>query len=187
MVVACNSASAAALGHVRTVFPSTPVVGMEPAVKPAAVSSRTGVIGVLATEATFKAARFEDLVGRHAQGSEVIAHPCSEWADAVEERWPVGAAEPVAAHLRLLFDAGTDTIVLACTHYSFLEDTIAQVAGVGVTIANPVPAVAQQSARVAVEVDGSGSTTYLTAGDPERLAEQVERLLGERVTAGAVR
>ena len=187
VVIACNSASAAAIGHVRAVFPGTPFVGMEPAVKPAAATSRNGVIGVLATEATFAAARFEDLVGRYAEGSTVIAHPCPGWADAVEESWPDGAAGPVASHLQPLLDAGTDTIVLACTHYSFLEETIAEVAGDRVTIVNPALAVARQTTRVALEMHGTGSTTYLTTGDPERLAGQVERLLGERVTAGAVR
>jgi glutamate racemase len=187
VVIACNSASAAAIAHVREVFPETPFVGMEPAVKPAAATSRNGVIGVLATAATFAAARFEDLVGRYAEGSTVIAHPCPGWADAVEESWPEGAAEPVAAHLRPLLDAGADTIVLACTHYSFLEETIAQVAGDRVTIVNPAHAVARQTERVALETNGSGSTIYLTTGEPQRLAAQVERLLGERVMAGVIR
>ena len=105
----------------------------------------------------------------------------------MEETWPAGAAGPVAAHLRPLLDAGTDTIVLACTHYLFLEDAIAQVAGDRVTIVNPALAVARQTERVALQMHGTGSTLYLTTGDPERLAAQVGRLLGERVTASAIR
>ncbi len=184
VVVACNTASAAALGHLRQVF-SVPIVGMEPAVKPAAAATRSGRVAVLATPVTFQGAVFDDLVGRFAAGITVVAHPCPGWAAAVEDSWPTGAAESVAEHLRPLLAAGVDTIVLACTHYSFLSDVIGAVVGPEVAVIDPSTAVARQVARVA-DGAGSGLTTYLTTGDPERFAQQIERLLGERVVASRV-
>lgn len=185
VVVACNTASAAALGHLRERF-AVPIVGMEPAVKPAAAATRTGKVVVLATITTFQGSVFDDLVGRFAADIEVIPHPCPGWAAAVEESWPdAGTREVVAAHLAPVLAAGADTIVLACTHYSFLDDIISDVAGAGVTLIDPAEAVARQVARVADE-GGAGTTTYLTTGDPERLAAQILRLLGETVITARV-
>ncbi len=181
VVVACNTASAAALGHLRRVF-SLPIVGMEPAVKPAAAATRSGKVAVLATPVTFEGAVFDDLVGRFAAGITVIAHPCPGWAAAVEDEWPAGAEQSVSDHLAPLLQAGVDTIVLACTHYSFLAGVIAAVAGPGVTVVDPTDAVARQVTKVA-ESGGSGATAYLTTGDPVRFAGQVARLLGENVAA----
>ena len=183
VVVACNTASAAALGHLRSVF-AVPIVGMEPAVKPAAAATRSGRVAVLATPVTFQGAVFEDLVGRFAAGITVIAHPCPGWAAAVEDEWPAGAGQAVAEHLAPLFESGVDTIVLACTHYSFLSGVIAAVAGPGVAVIDPTDAVARQVTRV-TEPGGSGTTTYLTTGDPVRFAGQVARLLGEVVTTAS--
>ena len=180
VVVACNTASAAALGHLREAF-AVPIVGMEPAVKPAASATTTGRVAVLATPVTFQGAVFDDLVGRFAVGITVIPHPCPGWAAAVEESWPEGAERSVAEHLAPLLATGVDTIVLACTHYSFLAGVIAAVAGPGVAVVDPTMAVARQVARVA-SAGGAGTTTYLTTGSPERFAKQIERLLGETVT-----
>jgi glutamate racemase len=184
VVIACNTASAAALADLRERFAMCSIVGMEPAVKPAADSTRSGVIGVLATAPTFAASRFVDLVGRFAAGAEVIAHPCPGWAAAVEDQWPDGANEAIRDHIQPLLDAGVDTIVLACTHYSFLADAIASIAGDGVEVVDPADAVARQTARLA-EAAGSGSTRYFTTGDPDRLAAQIERLVGDVVEVGA--
>ena len=184
VVVACNTASAAALHQLREKF-DTPIVGMEPAVKPAAAATRTGKVVVLATPTTFQGSVFDDLVGRFAADIQVIAHPCPGWADAVEDSWPDGADSAIAEHLRPVLAAGADTIVLACTHYSFLGDAIARVAGTEVTVIDPSEAVARQVARVA-DGNGGGTTKYLTTGDPVRLAGQIERLLGETVTAEGI-
>lgn len=181
VVVACNTASAAALGHLRDAF-SVPIVGMEPAVKPAAAATKTGKVAVLATPTTFQAAVFDELVGRFAAGITVIAHPCPGWAAAIEDEWPTGAAPAVGRHIAPLFAAGVDTIVLACTHYSFLAGVIAAVAGPGVVVIDPTDAVARQVTRIA-ESGGSGATAYLTTGDPVRFAGQVARLLGEDIVA----
>lgn len=185
VVVACNTASAAALGRLRRAHPGIGFVGMEPAVKPAAATTRTGVVAVLATPTTFDATVFDDLVGRFGEGIDVIAHPCPGWALAVEDGWPEGALETVRAHLAPLVEAGADTLVIACTHYSFLDQVILEACGPGVAVIDPAPAVARQVARVA-DGGGSGTTTYLTTGDPQRFAEQVARLLGEVVSADRI-
>jgi glutamate racemase len=183
VVVACNTASAAALGRLRAAHPGVSFVGMEPAVKPAAAATRNGVIGVLATPTTFDASVFDELVGRYGAGLRVIAHPCPGWASAVEGEWPDGADEPVRRHLAPILAAGADTLVIACTHYSFIRDVIARAAGDGVAVIDPAPAVARQVARVVADTSGTGVTTYLTTGDPDRFAAQIARLLGETATA----
>ncbi|HAX81701.1 MAG TPA: glutamate racemase [Actinobacteria bacterium] len=184
VVVACNTASAAALQHLRSMF-AVPIVGMEPAVKPAAAATRSGKVVVLATPTTFEGAVFDDLVGRFASGIDVIAYPCPGWAAAVEESWPAGSEAAIAAHLAPVIARGVDTIVLACTHYSFLDDAIVAAVGSGVTLIDPAEAVARQVVRVAA-TGGTGTTTYLTTGDPERLSRQIERLLGEQVVVEGV-
>jgi len=185
VVVACNTASAAALDDLRAAFPTVRMVGMEPAVKPAATSTRTGVVGVLATDATFAAAGFEELVGRFAEGVEVIAYPCPGWAAAIEESWPTRASAEIARHLAPLLERGVDSIVLACTHYGFVAGTIADVIGDRVLIVDPADAVARQAVRVS-DHDGSGMTTYLTTGSPQRLAAQMLRLLDRVVRVDQV-
>jgi glutamate racemase len=184
VVIACNTASSAALGYVRERF-DIPIVGMEPAVKPAASATRTGIVGVLATPTTFAASGFDELVGRFAAGVRVIAHPCPGWADAIEVSWPARALEPVRLHLEPLLAQGVDTIVLACTHYTFIAGVIRQVVGEGVEIIDPAEAVARQAARVA-DGGGTGSTSYLTTGSPHVLRSQIGRLLGLGVEVGFV-
>ncbi|MDJ0954395.1 MAG: glutamate racemase [Acidimicrobiia bacterium] len=179
IVVACNSASAAALHHLREVFPSVPFVGMEPAVKPAASRSERGVIGVLATEATFQGELYASVVDRHANGAEVIEQPCPGLADAIER---LGIEDPetldlTAKYVAPLRAAGVDTIVLGCTHYPFLLEEIQQAAGAGVAVIDPAPAVARQTLRLLDEEEGGGDTTYLTTGDPAGFRRQIHSLL----------
>lgn len=182
IVVACNSASAAALHHLREVFPDVPFVGMEPAVKPAASRSERGVIGVLATDATFQGELYASVVDRHAGGKEVVAQACPGLAEAVETR---GADDPetadlVARYLEPLQAAGVDTIVLGCTHYPFLLGTIRRLVGEDVAVIDPAPAVARQTLRLLGEPTTGGGTSFLTTADPQRFNLQIERLLGIR-------
>ena len=185
LVVACNTASAAALAPLREAHAGIPFVGMEPAVKPAAAATRSGVVGVLATPTTFEAEVFDDLVGRFAAGIEVIAHPCPGWADLVERDGTAADPDVIAAHVGPVVAAGADTLVLACTHYSFLADGIRRAAGPGVTLIDPAAAVARQVARVGAE-DGESTTTFLTTGDPVRFSAQVAALLGIEAAAERV-
>jgi len=185
VVVACNTASAAALQTLRAAYPAITFVGMEPAVKPAATATRSRVVGVLATPTTFEAEVFDRLVGRFAAGIEVLAHPCPGWADLVESDGGDVDATVIRRHVLPLVEAGADTLVLACTHYSFITEQISDSAGTGVTLIDPATAVGRQVARVA-DGEGSGSTTYLTTGDPDRFASQIEHMLGIDTAVGGV-
>jgi glutamate racemase len=186
VVVACNSASAAALHELREAFPTVAFVGMEPAVKTAAGTTKRGTIGVLATEATFQGALFASVVDRHARGVAVVARACPGLASAIEDG--VDAGSLIDRYTADVIGRGADTIVLGCTHYSFVADRIREAVGDGVQVIDPAPAVARQVERVTDRRDdhGEGTTTYLTTGDPERFTAQIERLIGVREAASGV-
>jgi glutamate racemase len=168
VVIACNTASAAALEAARGAFPGVPIVGMEPAVKPAALNTKTGVVGVLATPATFKSQRYAYLIHKWASDVRVIEQGCKGWVEAVEglemRGWSSEAESDVADFRSLvsnciapLLDQNADTLVLGCTHFPFLIPQIEQVisdwrsrrpTAPSVTILDPAPAVAQQTWRV---------------------------------------
>lgn len=191
VVIACNTASAAALHHLRARWPQVAFVGMEPAVKPAATLTSSGIIGVLATRATFQGELFADLVARYGDEVEVLTRACPGVAAQVEEApsRSSGAADLLAGFALPLIERGADVLVLGCTHYSFLKDALAARVGPGVAIVDPAEAVARQVARVAVEAGttvGASQTSYLTTGDPARLESQVELLLGEQIEARQV-
>lgn len=186
VVVACNSASAAALYPLRDRYPDTPFVGLEPAVKPAALQSRTGVVGVLATSATFQGELFATVVDRHANHVTVIPQVGTGLAGLVEEdgAGTGEARELLATHLESMLAAGMDTLVLGCTHYPFLIADIRAVVGDQVDIIDPSPAVARHVLRmladggIAAPPDHIRQIRYATTGDPERFAYMIERLLG---------
>ncbi len=188
VVVACNTASAAALHHLRRTFPDTPFVGMEPAVKPAAQGSETGVVGVIATPATFQGELFASLVERFAQDVTVLEQVCPGLVEQVEAG-ALDAPETLALLRRFLdplLAAGMDKLVLGCTHYPFLVPAIQQMVGTGVEIIDPSPAVARQTGRVLAErnwlnpTEQGGTLTCFTSGDPARFRQQAARLLAGR-------
>lgn len=170
VVVACNSASAAALTHLRRSHPGVPFVGMEPAVKPAVEHTSNGKIGVLATEATFQGRLFASLVDRFATDREVITRACPGLADAIERDDPV-MNDLIAGYVGDVVDRGAGVIVLGCTHYSLVEERIAAVAD-PIRVIDPSPAVA----RRAVEVLGGGtggSVKFATTGDDRGFHRQL--------------
>lgn len=176
LVVACNTASAAALESLRGQFPDLPIVGMEPAVKPAAARTSTGTVAVFATAATFQGELFNSVVRRFADGVVVLTRACPEWVELVERGVVTGpvAEETVRSALEPAIAAGADRIVLACTHFSFLRRTIETVSSLEVI--DPAPAVAAQVARVAPTGTGSARTTLAASGDLdefERLARSI--------------
>lgn len=180
VVVACNSASAAALRHLRLRFPGIPFVGMEPAVKPAAQSTNHGVVGVLATEATFQGELYASVVDHHADGVVLVESAAAGVALAVEEGRPDDARRLLKEYLEPMIDAGVDRLVLGCTHYPFVLDEIRGIVGPDIHIVDPAPAVARQVGRVSTAANRGSETRYLTTGDAERFGAQVERLLGLR-------
>lgn len=165
LVVACNTASAAALDSLRATHPAVPIVGMEPAVKPAASVTRSRKVAVLATAATFQGRLFESVVTRFADGVDVVARACPEWVELVEEGVVAGprAEGLVAEAVGPLVAEGVDVIVLACTHFSFLKPVIERLTHIEVV--DPAPAVAAQTARVAPDVVGEGRLTLASSGD----------------------
>lgn len=183
VVVACNSASAAALGHVRRRWPEVPFVGMEPAVKPAVEISDNGTIGVLATEATFQGELFTSLLDRYAGNHDVIAQARPGLAAAIEDDDPT-LGDLIDRYVGEVVAHGADVVALGCTHYSLVSDRIATAAG-SARVIDPAPAVARQAARVSGE-DGRGEVSFVTTGDPAHFAGQLDRLGFDSAGVGSV-
>ncbi|MFN4329343.1 MAG: glutamate racemase [Limnobacter sp.] len=145
-VIACNTATAAAATQVRTQFAQWPIVGIEPAVKPASLKTRSGVVGILATSNTVASERFRLLVERFDPLATVLARPCPGLVELIETS-PLPRTE-ILAHLKPVVDefkaAGVDMVVLGCTHYPFVTDLIAELAGPDVEIIETGRAVARQ-------------------------------------------
>lgn len=191
IVIACNSASAAALRHLREVLPDTVFVGMEPAVKPAAAATRSGVIGVMATGATFQGELFRDLVGKHGEGVDIVEQACPGLAAAIERGEDV--APLLDLYLPPMVELGADVIVLGCTHYPLIIDKIKGRLPDGVSLIDPAPAVAKRTIEVShehgIDVHGSGATWWWSTAidiDPQgdRFWEGVDIAAG---SLGAVR
>jgi glutamate racemase len=185
IVVACNTASAAALHWLRETFPDTPFVGMVPAVKPAAAQTRSGVVGVLATAATIQGELLDEVVLRWAGGTTVVRQACPGLVELIEAG-ALDAPETAALldrYLAPLLAAGADTIVLGCTHYPFVAPLIGRIAGPDARLIDAAPAVAAQAARVLADRQlartgrsRDGQITYATSGDPAPLARLVAQL-----------
>jgi glutamate racemase len=187
IVVACNTASAAALDDLRRDFPEIPIVGMEPAVKPAALNSQTRKIAVLATSATLQGDLFQRTRAAHASGVEVLVQYPTDWVERVEHG-EVDSPETEASVRQVvepLLESGVDEIALGCTHYPFLTPLIEKIAGTRITILDPSDAVARQTARVLRERDllnpqeDQGRQVFYTSGDPLAFSQVLQKLLGE--------
>ena len=152
VVVACNTATGAAIADLRARF-DIPFIGMEPAVKPAALGTRSGVIGVLATAGTLKASKYLNTKGKYQDDVRIEEHVGEGFVQLVERGELDGpeVERTVRASLQPLLDAGADTIVLGCTHYPFLQPVIERIAGPGVRVIDPAPAVARQLVKVLSE------------------------------------
>lgn len=187
IVVACNTASAAALHSLRQEFTNIPFVGMEPAVKPAAENTNSKVVGVLATPATFQGELYASVVERFARDVTLIQHTCPGLVQQIE------AGELQSSRTRAILEEalipmiaqGIDTIVLGCTHYPFVIPLIEEIVGPQVRVIDPAPAVARQVGRMldAHELrnpgDRTSSTRYLTSGDPQHLQALLAQLINE--------
>jgi len=135
LVVACNTATAAAIQQMRARY-DLPVIGMEPAVKPAVKASRNGVIGVLATVGTIKSAQYAALLANYGEGVTVLAQGCVGLVECVErgDLTQDATRDLLKQYLKPLLDNGADTIVLGCTHYPFLRPLIADIVGSSVAV-----------------------------------------------------
>ena len=196
VVVACNTASAAALQHLRQTFPLVPFVGMEPAVKPAAEQTRTGAVGVLATPATFQGALYASVVERFATGVTLLQSTCLGLVGQIESGDLDGPITRGILEEALwpMLAKGIDTVVLGCTHYPFVIPLIEEIAGAGVRVIDPAPAVARQVARLldehglrAPEGSAPGVVRFATTGDVQGMEAALMRLIGEEMQVEGVR
>ena len=187
IVVACNTASAAALHSLRQTFPNVPFVGMEPAVKPAAETTRTGVVGVLATPATFQGALYASVVERFASSVTLLQDTCPGLVQQIEqgELEADATRQILESALRPMLDRNIDTVVLGCTHYPFVIPLIQQIAGPDVRVIDPAPAVARQTARLLDAANlrrtssRSGTVRLFTSGEINSFKLLLPILLGE--------
>jgi glutamate racemase len=185
MVIACNTATAEGVAHLRTRHAHWPLVGVEPGIKPAAALSRARRIGVLATTRTLASEKFRALAQAHAGDCELLLQPCPGLADAIER----GDLDDPA--LRTLIDrycaplrnAGVDVAVLGCTHYPFARPLI-EAALPGVHLVDTAEAVARQAARLArvlhppVDAPVAAEVTLASTGNPDALARAARHWLG---------
>ncbi len=184
IVIACNTASGAALKHLRTRFPHVPFVGMEPAVKPAVEITTTKVVGVIATTATFQSEVYASVVERFGRDVQVLHQPCPGLVRQIE----AGAFDTPATEALLrgwlepMLAQGIDALVLGCTHYPLVQPLIERIVGPGVRVIDPAPAVARQVQRLLKEhaleapPDAKGELLCHTTGDPAAFAAMMERI-----------
>ena len=152
IVIACNTACAAALYKLRDVFPEVLFVGMEPAIKPAAQRSKNNVVGVLATEGTLKGVPYADVLRRFARGVQVYEQACSGLAEAIEEERDYAEIKKMLARwINPLREKKVDQLALACTHYPLVLDLIKDVAGTSIEVIDPAEAIARRVKNLLVE------------------------------------
>ena len=188
IVVACNTATAAAIKTLREEF-SIPFIGMEPAVKPAALNSKTGVIGVLATKGTLSGRLYNQTLKAYANGVEVVEKEGKGLVALVEEGKLTGEETDklLRKYIIPMLERGADQIVLGCTHYPFLLETIKQITGDSVKIVDPAPAVAKHLYDVLEHMQGKSPdyeslklterTVFYTTGNIETLREMARRIM----------
>jgi len=184
IVVACNTASAAALHHLRKKFPAIPFVGMEPAVKPAAEFSKTRRVGVLATPATFQGVLYASVVERFARDVTLYPHTCPGLVGQIEAGEldsPTTRSILENALLPMLKEE-IDTIILGCTHYPFVIPLIKDIVGLNVRVIDPAPAIARQVERLLIkdEIDQTNSgfsrVDYLTSGNRKNFIQFMNKV-----------
>jgi glutamate racemase len=190
LVVACNTATAAAVHELRQQWPEVPVVGIEPGIKPALAASGTQCIGVLATPATLRSQKLQRLIETHGQGAQIVLQACPGLAKEIE----LGALD--SPRLRELVEsfsapvrqAKVDTVVLGCTHYPFVAPLFQQALGEHVRLIDTAHAVARHTARLgqalhasatrAAPKDTRGLTELWSSADPALLTQVAQRWLG---------
>ena len=184
VVVACNTVTGLVIEHLRAAFPALPIVAIEPAVKPAAQATRSGIVGVLATRQTVASPGLARLVRAHANGRQLLLQACPGWVERVErgELDSPDTRAAVAQYVQPLLDLGADTLVLGCTHYPFLAPLVRSLAGDQVQVLDPAPAVARELARrlkalgLSRQASTPGTERFWTSADPQRIAPVIRKL-----------
>ena len=193
VVVACNTVTGLSIAALRARFHDLPIVAIEPAVKPAVAATRSGVVGVLATQNTVNSAGLARLIAQHGAGVQVLAQACPGWADRVEQGDLDSPSTEAAVRERVapLLAAGADTLVLGCTHYPFLGPVIRRVAGPNVTILDPAPAVARELHRRLLGLDlcrspAPAQTCFWSSGNTAQVQAVMGLLWGQPVAVHAI-
>ncbi|MCX6055830.1 MAG: glutamate racemase [Chloroflexi bacterium] len=194
IVVACNTASVASLKFLREQFPHVPFVGMEPAVKPAAEQTTSGVVGVLATYATFQGEVYSSVVERFGQGVEILQNHCPGLVHQIEKGNLSGNETRTILEnaLQTMLARGIDTVVLGCTHYPFVIPLIQEIVGPRIRVIDPAPAVARQVRRMLesqswfIENHSPASLRFITSGNNQTLESSLGLYLGETYHVEAV-
>lgn len=184
LVVACNTATAAAVQALRAAHRTIPIVGIEPGIKPAALMSKTRRIAVLATESTARSERLARLIREHASNVEVRIVPCPGWATHVEQLQlddPALAAD-IRDRIEPLLTQEVDSIVLGCTHYSFLKPLLNDIVGARAQLIDVSQAVARQANKMAGGLGiGQGRLILQASSHPEKLHAALPRLALHRL------
>ena len=195
LVLACNTATAAAVGLLRQAYPTLPIIGVEPALKPAVNLTRTGRIAVLATRGTLNSQKFKALRQSLAHQAEFICQPCDGLADAIER---VDTTKTIALCEQYTSASGQfgqetgqiDTLVLGCTHYPFVAPILQKLVGSAVQLVDNGAPVAQQTRRMlthCLNTGQAGQLALLTTGEPGALSSAVQRWLGHQTVAQTLR
>ena len=187
LVVACNTATAAAIDELRETF-NILIIGMEPAVKPAAEASKNGVIGVLATVGTLKSAQFAGLLESYGRNVQVVTQGCIGLVECIErgELNTENTRDLLKKYCAPLLAEGADTIVLGCTHYPFVRPLIEQIVGDKVAIIDTSTAVARQLQKKLAEKDllntagKPADISFWTNSQTPNAAQVIEQLWGEK-------
>lgn len=183
IVVACNTATAFAIATLRSRF-SLPIIGIEPALKPAVGKTASGIVGVLATNGTLSSEKFAKLLERFGDDAEILIQPCPGLVEQVETGDLHGETTRalVVKYISPLLERGSDTIILGCTHYAFLAPLIREITGPGISIIDPAVAIAQELRR---RLEGnnllsshpcSGRDVFWTSGNPDDMKPIITEL-----------
>lgn len=182
IIVACNTATAAAIQILRKTF-RIPFIGMEPAIKPAAQTTKSGVIGILATQGTFKGNHYKETSAKYANNIEAITQPGIGLVELVENNNTdtPEAKEILLKYVRPMLEKGVDKIVLGCTHYPFLINTLKQIIPSGIEIINPAPAIASRTYQILKDEDlltqevNVGSSVFYSSGNSDVLQQMIDK------------
>jgi len=185
VVVACNTATTSAIAQLRATY-SVPIIGVEPGVKPAVLATRSGVVGVLATPRTLQTHSFSALAARFSSTVSIAVQPCPDLVGQIEAlRFDDDRTlELLHRYILPLLEKGADTIVLGCTHYNYLAERIALVAGPDVQIVSTESAVAREVVRrlkcegLLADSDSIGTEAFHTSGEVAVFGRQIECLWG---------
>lgn len=193
VVVACNTATAVAVAQLRARH-TLPIVAMEPALKPAAKITKTGVIGILATSRTLASESFSRLAEKHGKGTQVLLQACPGFVEVVEKAQLTGpeTVALVTRYVSPLLERGADTLVLGCTHYPFLIDVIQSIAGPNISVLDPSPAIGRELRRrlqmheLLADESAIGSESFWTSGMPAQVQPVIAQLWGTAVEVASL-